>query len=326
VRSLDPLTFTLAQLIDRDGGKTGHWHPDEHAVFLKAWTRCGKDSDKIAAAARQLGKTLEAFRSDEIVGHAVWLCTFEARQSMKKEVARVWRARKEKGREELLKKHEQEQRRKEEEGRKERGAGGGEEDEESRREKREAIRRWREQKLREKEETEMEKEGAEEEKKLRWERRQEEMLYQRARVNEFKAQKEEDRERDKRVKEMLVRSERVPALGKEAVERRRRKELEEAREKREGRGRKEREREEQEARLRGATKGAMGHVGRDASRLMGGTRAAEARAYSAEELDDWDRKKEERAAHDKPVYFSGRDLGLGGGAGKRAVPSGRKGR
>ena len=64
-------------------------------------------------------------------------------------------------------------------------------------------------------------------------------------------------------------------------------------------------------------------VERDFSRLTGGTKASEKRAYRMEELDDRDVARSKMGAHEKKVGLSGRDLNIGGMAGKRATPSWR---
>ena len=151
-------------------------------------------------------------------------------------------------------------------------------------------------------------------------------VFLRAKVNEYKGQKEERKERDGQIKELIKKSERNDyKLSREDVERRRDREIKDAREKRERREREERGKEEEAARLRGIRSAGVGHVTRDFGRLTGETAAAKARAWTSEELDDYDSVKKGRSAHDKPVYFSGRDLGWGGGAGKRATPSWRQG-
>ena len=63
--------------INKDGGKSGAgWHKDEHAQFLKAWTRCDGDLDRIVRAVRDLGAVLSRKSDDVIVGHAGWYSEF----------------------------------------------------------------------------------------------------------------------------------------------------------------------------------------------------------------------------------------------------------
>jgi len=324
--SLRALASKIDGQIARDGGKSGGWHQDEHAAFLKAYTRAGGDLERVVQAVRAGGAVLSSKSDDEVVGHGAWHRVNLRRLECKKELAGMWREGKERARKEAVGRHEESAKAKE------KAAKGGELSEgeqnrarEGEKEKRDAIRAWREGKLREEKTRLEEAEEKKEEERLRREQKQEEHVFLRARVNEYKGRREEEREREVRVKEMARKSERVEGIGEEEMERRRGREIGKARERREKIERDKGEKARGAARLRGLAGAATAHVTRDFGRLTGGTAAANARAYTSEELDDHDTAKRTRSAHDNPVFFSGRDLGFGGGAGRRATPSWRKG-
>ncbi|GMH87158.1 hypothetical protein TrVE_jg6887 [Triparma verrucosa] len=314
----------IDNLINSDGGKTGTWHADEHAGFLKAWTRCGGDVDVIVKAVREHAALLRNRKDPEIVSHAAWYVVYLSRCSEKKELAERWRRWKndererkvEVGLKEIEELTAESAKKKDPELTKEQVR-------EAQRQQKEAIRAWKEEKEREKENARAEKEQREQEEKLKWEQKQEKHRYLRARVNDYKAQKEREEERDKKIKSLADKTNVARRFSREEIERRREEEINGVKKKRLEKERREREKQFEAARLRAAAKGVNETVVRDFNRLTGDTKASGARAYTNEELDDLDEGKKIRKAHDKPIFYSARDLAVGGG--RRAVPTWRGG-
>ena len=294
---------------------------------MKAWTKGGENIDTIVDSVRaHAGAALKPKSDGEILGHAAWYMQHLALLKRKKELSQQWRAKKNKERTEKVQVELSSQLEKENSAN---NAGNVEQREEMVRaaeeQKKEAIRLWREQKMKEKLAKEEEEEAKREEERLRWEKKQDEHRYLRARVNDYRHQKQRDRERDKKIQGMMKKSSQAAQLTPEEIENRREKEIKLAKAKRKERERRERQERLREAKLKGVASGissAKYDKARDFSRLVADTKASSVRAYTAEELDDIDEVKKTRAAHDRPVHLSSRDLQTGG---RRAMPCWRKG-
>jgi len=315
-------------MIARDGGKTGNWHPDEHAYFLKAWTRCGEDIDSVVDALRTFSSAVLKNRSnDEVLGHAAWYMQYVARTTRKKELSQQWRKKKNEERDRKVKAQLDNQEQIEKKNAPVPPSGEVAESlRKAEADKKEAIRLWKEKKQREKDTKEADKARVVEEQQLQWEKRMQENQFRRAAVNDFKQQKERDKQRAKKIESMMKASTQRRGLTREEIEQKRNMEMQRARQRRRMAEDKERTRMMREAKIRGAAKGiseSRYSKARDFDRLTGDTKASGARAYSAEELDDLDELKKRRGAHDRPVHLNTRDLMVGGGAGRRGQASWR---
>jgi len=323
-------------LIRRDGGSTGHsWHEDEHRAFLKCWTKVHGNTDVIVKGVREFANaTLSQRGEDEIINHAAWYVEYVSRCERKKVLASEWRTEKERERTELV-------------GQKlELGFEGDKEnyigvdempppppaDPEmqlklklANDKKKAAVSAWKEGKEAERERERLEEARLEEQRELEREKEMERHRYLRGRVNQYKVQKVEDVKRGEKLKRLVDNNNRgANVLSKEEVIMKRKEELLKAKQKRETIELREREKKLREERVRGVGKAKeMVGVERDFSRLTGGTKASEKRAYRMEELDDRDVARSKMGAHEKKVGLSGRDLNIGGMAGKRATPSWR---
>ena len=79
--------------IQKDGGNTGKFLPNEHTVFLKIWKKGNENQQNIVQIARKYAPIELKLRTDnEIIDHAAWYLRYLDKIEKKRQCLKDWRA------------------------------------------------------------------------------------------------------------------------------------------------------------------------------------------------------------------------------------------